>query len=41
MATYILVHGAWHGGWAWQDVAMILRAEGHAVVTPTLDGLGE
>lgn len=41
MATYILVHGAWHGGWAWQDVATTLRAEGHAVVTPTLDGLGE
>lgn len=41
MATYILVHGAWHGGWAWQDVATTLRAAGHSVLTPTLEGLDE
>jgi pimeloyl-ACP methyl ester carboxylesterase len=41
MATYVLVHGAWHGGWCWRDVAGPLRAAGHQVLTPTLTGLGE
>lgn len=41
MATYVLVHGAWHGGWCWRDVAAPLRAAGHDVLTPTLTGLGE
>lgn len=41
MATYILVHGAYHGGWCWRDVARGLRAGGHDVFTPTLTGLGE
>ena len=40
-AIYVLVHGAWHGGWCWNAVARILRAEGHEVYTPTLTGLGE
>lgn len=41
MATYLLVHGAWHGGWCWGRVADILRNAGHTVFTPTLTGLGE
>lgn len=41
MATYVLVHGAWHGGWCWRDVATALRAAGHTVFTPTHTGLGE
>lgn len=41
MATFILVHGMWHGGWCWQRVARRLRAVGHEVYTPTLTGLGE
>jgi len=41
MAIYVLVHGAWHGGWCWQRVAPLLRAAGHEVFTPTLTGLGE
>ena len=41
MATYVLVHGAWHGGWCWQRVTPLLRAAGHEVLTPTLTGLGE
>lgn len=41
MATFVLVHGAWHGGWCWQRVAPLLRAAGHEVYTPTLTGLGE
>ena len=39
--TFVLVHGAWHGGWAWVRVADRLRAGGHRVFTPTLTGLGE
>ncbi|MBL8629315.1 MAG: alpha/beta hydrolase [Rhodospirillaceae bacterium] len=39
--VYVLVHGAWHGGWCWRDVAASLRAAGHVVFTPTLTGLGE
>ncbi len=41
MATYVLVHGACHGGWCWRRVAPLLRAAGHEVFTPTLTGLGE
>jgi pimeloyl-ACP methyl ester carboxylesterase len=41
MATYVLVHGAWHGGWCWQRVASRLREAGHDVHTPTLSGLAE
>jgi pimeloyl-ACP methyl ester carboxylesterase len=40
-ATFVLVHGAWHGGWGWKKVAERLRAIGHDVFTPTLTGLGE
>jgi pimeloyl-ACP methyl ester carboxylesterase len=39
--TFVLVHGAWHGGWCWRGVADRLRAEGHRVFTPTCTGLGE
>jgi pimeloyl-ACP methyl ester carboxylesterase len=39
--TFVLVHGAWHGGWCWRRVADRLRARGHVVFTPTLTGLGE
>ncbi len=41
MSTFVLVHGAWHGGWCWQRVADRLRAKGHAVLAPTLPGLAE
>jgi pimeloyl-ACP methyl ester carboxylesterase len=41
MATFVLVHGAWHGGWCWRDVASELSAAGHDVLTPTSSGLAE
>jgi pimeloyl-ACP methyl ester carboxylesterase len=41
MATFVLVHGGWHGGWCWRHVTPLLRARGHEVLTPTLSGLGE
>src|SRR5262249_2328900 len=39
--TFVLVHGAWHGGWCWRRGAGILRDSGQDVDTPTLTGLGE
>ncbi|HKW94996.1 MAG TPA: alpha/beta hydrolase [Methylomirabilota bacterium] len=41
MATYVLVHGAYQGGWIWKPVVERLRAAGHAVHAPTLDGCAE
>lgn len=39
--TFLLVHGAWHGGWCWRRVADLLERRGHKVFAPTLTGLGE
>ena len=36
MATYVLVHGAMHGGWCWKRVVPLLRTAGHDVYAPTL-----
>jgi|SRR5579859_5502703 len=41
MATFVIVHGAWGGGWSWRNVRAVLQAAGHEVFTPTLTGLGE
>jgi pimeloyl-ACP methyl ester carboxylesterase len=41
MATFVLLHPAWFGGWCWAKVTPGLRARGHQVLTPTLTGLGE
>jgi pimeloyl-ACP methyl ester carboxylesterase len=39
--TFVLVHGAWHGGWCWRKVVPLLQAAGHRVIALTLTGLGE
>ena len=41
MANFVLVHGAWHGGWCWASTSAALRQLGHDVHAPTLTGLGE
>ncbi|MGD9921263.1 MAG: alpha/beta fold hydrolase [Pseudorhodoplanes sp.] len=41
MTTYVLVHGAWGGGWKFARVASLLRKRGHSVFAPTLTGAGE
>jgi pimeloyl-ACP methyl ester carboxylesterase len=41
LATFVIVHGGWGGGWEWAAVADRLRTHGHAVHTPTLTGLGD
>jgi pimeloyl-ACP methyl ester carboxylesterase len=40
-ATFVLVHGAWHGGWCWRRVVQRLQGAGREVHAPTLTGLGE
>ena len=39
--TFVLIHGAWHGGWCWGPTADILRAKGHKVYAPSLTGLAD
>ncbi len=41
MTTFVLIHGAYQGGWIWQQVAARLRAGGHLVYAPSLDGCAE
>lgn len=41
MATFVLVHPAFFGGWCWRKITPLLAAQGHTVFTPTLTGLGE
>jgi pimeloyl-ACP methyl ester carboxylesterase len=40
MTTYILVHGAWHGGWCWHRIVSNLRRASHRVLAPDLKSLG-
>jgi pimeloyl-ACP methyl ester carboxylesterase len=41
MTTFIMVHGAYQGGWIWKPVVARLRAAGHVAYAPTLDGCAE
>lgn len=41
MSTYLLIHGAWHGGWCWRKVVPLLEAKGHKVAAPDLPGHGD
>ena len=40
MANFLCVHGAFQGGWVWQQVAQHLAQQGHVVHRPTLSGCG-
>jgi pimeloyl-ACP methyl ester carboxylesterase len=41
MTTFVLLHGAYQGGWIWNPVAERLREQGHLALAPTLDGCAE
>src|ERR1043165_8698646 len=41
MTTFVMIHGAYQGGWIWKPVVARLRAGGHVTYAPTLDGCGE
>ena len=41
MTTFVLVHGAYQGGWIWKPVVARLHASGHVAYAPTLDGCAE
>src|SRR5208282_255522 len=41
MTTFVLIHGAYQGGWIWRPVAGRLRNQGHLVLAPSLDGCAE
>ncbi len=40
MASFILIHGSWHGGWCFDAVKALLEAQGHEVIAPNLPGMG-
>jgi pimeloyl-ACP methyl ester carboxylesterase len=40
MATFVLVHGAFHGGWCWYRMVAELEARGHKAIAPDLPGHG-
>lgn len=41
MSRFVLIHGSWHGGWAWEKVVPLLAAQGHTVDAPDLPGHGD
>ena len=41
MTTFVVLHGAYQGGWIWKPTVEQLLARGHRVFAPTLDGCAE
>lgn len=39
MAIFMMVTGAWHGGWCWERLTPLMVAQGHSVHTPHLIGM--
>lgn len=40
MSVYILIHGAFHGGWCWERVTPLIESAGHRALAPDLPGMG-
>ena len=41
MSTFVLIHGAFHGGWCWYKVVAAVEKHGHTVLAPDLPGHGK
>jgi pimeloyl-ACP methyl ester carboxylesterase len=41
MATFVLIHGAFHGAWCWERVTPLFQAKGHRVFAPDMPGQGD
>lgn len=41
MAVFLMVHGAWHGGWSFDPLRAGLEAKGHRLIAPDLAGTGD
>lgn len=39
MASFVLIHGSWHGGWCFDGIKLLLEAQGHEVIAPDLPGM--
>jgi pimeloyl-ACP methyl ester carboxylesterase len=40
MATFVMIHGAWHGGWCFDSLRALLASKGHQIIAPDLPGMG-
>jgi pimeloyl-ACP methyl ester carboxylesterase len=40
MASFVMIHGAWHGGWCFDTLRPMLEGEGHQMIAPDLPGMG-
>ncbi len=40
MAIFVMIHGAWHGGWCFEPLRPLLEAKGHSLIAPDLPGMG-
>jgi pimeloyl-ACP methyl ester carboxylesterase len=40
MATFVLIHGAWHGAWCWHKLTPLIEASGARVIAPDLPSMG-
>jgi pimeloyl-ACP methyl ester carboxylesterase len=41
MTCLVLVHGAYHGGWCWEQLVPLLEERGHRILAPDLPGMGD
>ena len=40
MASFLMIHGSWHGGWCFDRLRAPIEAAGHRMIAPDLPGMG-